>query len=343
MMTVERRAKVVLADRSPGLSTSALAKLSDMHLVQLEGSEPEELLLSEMRDAFAVVSGLRRISREVITSSPRLRLVAVPGAGFDHVDVAAATEYGVYVSNAPGANAVSVAELALGLMIAVARSFPQAYLAVKSGWWTDDSLRQKIGGVELTGKTAGIVGLGHVGRELAKRLKALGMDVICCTRHPSQEREQRTGVKLVTLEDLLRSSDFVVICCALTPETHRMIGQREFGLMKPGAYLVNVARGAIVDEVALEEALKNRTIAGAALDVLTVEPPGRDHPLFHLDNTVITSHLGSRTLDAIDRVSQIVVGELLRVWAGLPPIYLVNSPNAPDNETPLRAVASRDQ
>lgn len=323
-MSARANLKVVLTDKAPALSPPAVAKLSDLHLVQLEGTEAEERLLSEMRDAFAVVTGLRTISREAIAASPGLKLLVSPGAGYDHIDVAAATEHGVYVANAPGANAISVAEIAVALMFAIARSLPQSYSAAKAGLWVDDSLRQKIVGVELTGRTAGIVGMGNVGRELARRLKGLGMNVISYTRRPSKEREKETGVRFVSLDELLRFSDFVVICSALTPDTRGLIGRREIGLMKSTAYLVNVARGAIVDERALEDALKSKSIAGAALDVLTVEPPGKDHPFFHLDNAVVTTHLGSRTQDAIDRVSHMVADEILRVRDGSPPLNLVN-------------------
>lgn len=323
-MSGDLRPKVVLADRSPGLSSSALSRLSGLSVVALEGSEPEELLVAHVKDAFAVITGLRRLPGDAIRTCPGLKLVAVPGAGFDHVDIAAATERRVYVANAPGANAVSVAELALGLMIGVARSFPQAYLAVRAGMWKDDSVRQAIVGVELCGKTAGIVGMGNVGRELARRLKALGMKVLSFTRRPSADRERETGAKFVPLDELLRWSDFVVLCCALTPETRGLIGRRELELMKPSAYLINVARGAIVDEGALVEALLRHTIAGAALDVLAVEPPRSDHPLFHLDNAIVVPHLGSRTNDAIERVSHAVVDEVLRVLSGLPPVNWVN-------------------
>lgn len=316
--------RVVFADRAPAFTESALGRLCGFGTVALDDGAGEEELVAEVGTAWAVVSGLRPVGRRALADARELRLLVSSGAGYDHFDVGAATERGIYVANAPGANAISVAEIAIGLMFAVARCLCQSYRMVREGLWVDDDFRRRILGVELTGGTAGIIGMGHVGTELARRLRLLGMNVLSCTRRPSREREERLGVRFVSLEELLSESDFVVVCCALTPQTRGLIGRRELGLMKPDAYLVNVARGAIVDEEALCEALSSRRIAGAGMDVLAVEPPGPNHPLFPLDNAVVVSHLGSRTRQAIERISQMVVDEIIRVRAGDAPAHLVN-------------------
>lgn len=316
--------KILYFDQKPAMSPSAAARLAGFQSVILPDDASEEMILSEIRDAKYVVSGLRPVSADHIEHAPLLRCILIPGAGYDHIDVASATKHDIYVANAPGANAIAVAEIAFGLMLAVTRCIPQTYMQVRAGQWRDDSIRAKIVGAELTGKTLGLIGLGNVGTKVAKMAKAFDMQVLCYTRRPTPEREKETGVKFVALDQLLMSADFVVVCAALTPETRGLIGAEQLRLMKKDAYFINCARGPIVDEAALYDALLNHHIAGAGLDVLTQEPPGPVHPFFDLPNVVVTPHLGSRTLEAIERVSHMIADEILRVESGQPPLHLVN-------------------
>lgn len=316
--------KILYVDQKPAMSKSAEARLVNFESKVLPDDASDEMLISEIRDAKYVVTGLRTISAEHIKEAPELRCILVPGAGYDHVDVSYANERGIYVANAPGANAIAVAEMAYGLMLAVARSIPQSYVEVHSGKWVDDSIRSKIEGAEITGKTIGLVGLGNIGSRVAKIAKGFDAQVLCYTRRPSPEREKKHGVKFVSIPELMQRSDFVVICAALTPSTKGLIGAEEIKLMKKDAYLINVARGPIVDYDALYEALVNRRIAGAGIDVLYVEPPGPTHPFFNLDNVIVTAHLGSRSRDAIERVSMMIADEILRVESGEEPLHLVN-------------------
>lgn len=316
--------KILYLDRKPAMAEVAQAKLADFKSVVLEDDASEEVLLAEIRDAKYVVAGARQLLAKHMKEAHELRCVLIPGAGTEHVDVAYASERGIYVANAPGANAIAVAEIAFGLMLAVARSIPQSYVAVRSGKWVDDTIRQRIEGAELTGKVLGLIGLGNVGTRVARIAKGFDMQVLCYTRTPSAKREQEAGVRFVPLSEVMQKADFVVVCAALTPETRGLIGAEQIALMKKDAYLINVARGPIVDYAALYTALKERRIAGAGIDVLEKEPPGPEHPFFGLDNVVVTPHLGSRSKGAIERVSLMVAEEILRVESGQKPLHLVN-------------------
>ena len=281
-------------------------------------------LLKEVKDAHIIVSARRSIPSEVICGARQLKGIVVYGIGYEHIDVQAASRRGVYVANTPGVNAISVAELAFGLMICLVRNIPQSCVAAREGMWKDDSIRWKLQGQELYDKVLGIIGLGNVGTKIASRAKAFGMHILSYTRCPSKERAEKYGVKFVDLSTLLKQSDIVVICCAVTPETQGLIGQKELRLMKPTAYLINVARGALVKEDALYKALKAKKIAAAALDVLQQEPPGKSNPLFELDNVIITTHLSGRTDEASRRLQIAVAEEALRIAQGKRPINLVN-------------------
>lgn len=316
--------KILYLDQKPAMAPEAAARLQGLHSVVLPDDASEEQLLNEIQDAKYVVAGGRKVTAQHLQSAPLLRCVLVPGAGVDHVDVESATAHGIQVVNAPGANAIAVAEIALGLMLAVARSIPQTYAGVRAGGWVDDTIRAQVVGSELSEKTLGLVGLGNIGSRVARIAKGFEMKVLCYTRRPDPQRAVKAGVVFVSLEELLSNADFVVICAALTPSTRGLIGEKELSLMKKDAYLVNCARGPIVDEAALYSALRNGQLKGAGLDVLSVEPPGAHHPLFELPNVVVTPHLGSRTKGAIDRVSHMIADEILRMEAGEQPLNLVN-------------------
>jgi D-3-phosphoglycerate dehydrogenase len=255
-----------------------------------------------------VVRSRTKVTEEVIEAGQRLKVIARAGAGLDNVDVKAAERRGIAVINAGESVAVAVAELTLGLMLSLARRIPQAHFSLKEGRWE----KQAFLGTQLQGKILGIVGLGRIGRALAKRAMALEMIVIATDPFISPEKALQLGVNLVPLEKLLQISDFVSIHVPLTHQTSKMIGWRELCLMKPTAYLINTARGGIVDEEALARALEEGRIAGAAVDVFEEEPPV-DSPLLRSDRVILTPHIGASTQEAQALASLEVARKVLEI------------------------------
>jgi D-3-phosphoglycerate dehydrogenase len=241
-----------------------------------------------------IVRSRTRVTAEVLDAGRRLKVVGRAGIGVDNIDVARATRLGILVLNAPAGNAISAAELTFALLLALARKVVRADRSVRAGVWDRASLQ----GVELHGKTLGLVGCGRIGSEVAKRARAFGMRVLAYDPYLSVDRAREVGVTLVTLPDLLEESDAVSIHAPLTEETRGLIGRAELARMKPTAFLLNMARGAIVDEMALADALRTGGLAGAALDVFAQEPPPPDHPLLRLENVIVTPHLGAATQEA---------------------------------------------
>jgi D-3-phosphoglycerate dehydrogenase len=255
-----------------------------------------------------VVRSQTQVTAEVIAAGDNLKVVARAGIGLDNVDVEAATRKGVLVVNAPQSNIISAAEHTLGLLLAQARNIPQANEELKRGVWE----RAKYQGVELQGKTLGVVGLGRVGALVAQRAAAFGMRIIAFDPYVPKDRAKEMGIELMpTLEALLVQADFITIHLPRTPDTEGLIGERELALVKEGARLVNTARGGIVDESALAKALADGRLAGAALDVFAAEPT-TDSPLFELDQVVVTPHLGASTTEAQDKAGA-SVAEMVRL------------------------------
>ncbi|HEU4341125.1 MAG TPA: hydroxyacid dehydrogenase [Candidatus Binatia bacterium] len=281
-------------------------------------SEPE-LWTREAPAVDAVISRKGRITREHIEQSRgRLKIVARTGVGVDpsRVDLEAAREYNVWVTNMPGSNAVSVAELVFGQMLALARHTMDANRAVKENRWGD---YLKFIGIELANKMVGIIGMGNIGTRVALRARAFEMRLAVYDPYIPESHVTALGGRWVGLEDLLKECDFVTIHCPLTLETKGMVGEQEIARMKPSAYLINAARGGIVDEKALYRALTEKRIAGAALDVVENEPPEKDHPLFQLDNVIFTPHIGAATLEASKRGEWGAAEEVVRVLEGKKP------------------------
>jgi D-3-phosphoglycerate dehydrogenase len=261
----------------------------------------------------AVISRKGQITREHMEKAGgRLKIVARTGVGVDpsRVDLEAAKELKVWVTNQPGSNAVSVAELVFGQMIALVRHTHRADRAVKDNRWSD---YLKFIGTELAGKTIGIIGMGNIGARVVIRARAFEMDFLIYDPYIPESHVTALGGKRVERNELLSNSDFVTIHCPLNHETRGMIGGKELGRMKPSAFLINMARGGIVDEAALLLTLQQRQIAGAALDVIVSEPPAKDHPLFKLDNVLWTPHLGAVTLEASERGEWGAAEEVIRV------------------------------
>ena len=284
------------------LAPSAIDVLADdFDVRQVDGTD-RAALLSAVADADALlVRSATRVDEEVLAAAPRLKVVARAGVGLDNVDVSAATARGVMVVNAPTSNIVSAAEQAVALLLACARNIAPANNSLKSGEWK----RSKFTGVEIAGKTVGIVGLGRIGVLFAQRMAAFGTRLIAYDPYVQPARAAQLGVRLVSLEELLRESDFISIHLPKTPETVGLIGEKELALVKPSVRIINAARGGLIDEEALAAALAEGRIAGAGIDVFATEPC-TSSPLFEFDNVVVTPHLGASTVEAQDKAGTAV-------------------------------------
>jgi D-3-phosphoglycerate dehydrogenase len=283
--------KVLVADE---LSPEGLETLRNAPGISVEvktGLPPRELkaILGQF-DVLAVRSATR-VTAEVLEDPGKLKLIARAGVGVDNIDVEAATRKGVLVMNTPGGNSVAVAELTIGLMLVLLRQLVPAISATKSGRWEK---KRFAGGHELFRKTVGLVGYGTIGQLVAQRCMAFGTTILAFDPHPI-EASRRAGAQIVPLDELFRRADIVSLHLPLAETTRNLVSARLLGLMRKGSYLVNTARGGIVDEAALAAALRDGTLAGAAMDVFATEPVPKDHPLLSLDNFLCTPHLGAST------------------------------------------------
>jgi D-3-phosphoglycerate dehydrogenase len=266
----------------------------------------KETLDAELPTADAlVVRSATRVTAAVLERAPKLRVVGRAGVGVDNVDLDAATRRGVLVMNTPGGNAPSVAEHTLALLLSLARKIPALDSAMHAGRWE----KSKGQGTELRGKTLGLLGLGRVGAEVARRARALEMRVLACDPFLTEEAAREASVVLVPLDQLLAESDFLSLHTALVPETERIINAANLAKTKRGAYLVNTARGELVDEAALADALRSGRLAGAGLDVFAVEPP-KNSPLLGLSNLIATPHVAGSTAEAQEEVGTLIAQQV---------------------------------
>lgn len=288
------RAVVLVADQLAPAALDVLAK--DFEVRQVDGTD-RPALLAAISDADAVlVRSATTIDAEALAAGSRLKVVARAGIGLDNVDVATATTRGVMVVNAPTSNILSAAEHAVALLLAVARHVPAADASLKSGAWK----RSAFTGVEVADKTVGVVGLGRIGVLVAQRLAAFGTRLIAYDPYVPPARAAQVGVQLVSLPELLAESDFITIHLPKSPETLGLIGAEELAAAKPGIRIINAARGGLVDEQALADAIASGHVAGAGIDVFATEPT-TDSPLFGLPGVVVTPHLGASTREAQDK------------------------------------------
>lgn len=310
--------------------------ISDMGIQQLHDAEDvavdkktgltEDELAAVIGDYDALlVRSQTKVTERVIAAGKKLKVIGRAGVGVDNIDLEAATRHGVVVINAPDGNTITTCEHTFALMMAVARHIPQAFKKLTAGEWD----RKSFVGVELRGKVLGIIGMGRIGTEVAKRAKAFGMDVIGCDPFLTEERAEKLGVKLGTVDDICAKADFITLHVPLTSETRHMIGRKQFALMKKGVRLINCARGGLVDEAALLEAIDEGIVAGAAFDVFEQEPPPADHPFLHHPNIIVTPHLGASTVEAQENVAIDVSEEVLHVLRGEPFKNAVNMPHVP--------------
>ncbi|MGD0116278.1 MAG: phosphoglycerate dehydrogenase [Dehalococcoidia bacterium] len=311
--------KVLVTDP---ISQDGIAALQRCAQVDVKLGIPADELISVIGEYDAlVVRSETKVTAAVIDAAKRLQVIGRAGAGVDNIDLDAATRRGIIVVNAPLGNTISAAEHAIALMLALSRYIPQANAALKAGKWE----RQRFMGVEVRGKTLGIIGLGQIGSEVAKRARGLDMHVMACDPFVSEERAQALIVEMVSLEELLQRADYIAIHTALTPQTRGLIGEKELRLVKPSLRIINVARGGIVDEEALYNAVEEGRVAGAAVDVFSKEP-AQDNILFKSDRIIVTPHLGASTAEAQDRVAVDVADQIAAVFRGEPPAYSVNAP-----------------
>jgi D-3-phosphoglycerate dehydrogenase len=264
-----------------------------------------------------LLTGVDQVTRAVVEKADRLKVISKFGAGVDNIDVQAASDKGIIVTNAPGVNSDAVADMAFALIFAIARKVPFAVDRVKKGEWP------LLVGTEVYGKSLGLIGLGEIGKRVARRACGFGMRIMACEISPDEAFLHETGVRLVALDTLLREADIVSIHVPLTGATKHLIGRKELSMMKPSAFLINTARGGIVDEDALYEALQSATIAGAGLDVLQSEPP-KDLKLANLDNCVLTPHISPFTKEAIEGAERLSAQNIIDVLEGRSPTYIVN-------------------
>ena len=311
--------KVLVSDSLAEEGVKRLESGADVDVIT--NLSPEELIqkIGEY-DALVIRSGTK-VTADVIKAADRLKVIGRAGVGIDNVDVEAATKKGIIVLNTPGGNTISAAEHTIAMMLALARNIPQANAALHKGEWN----RKKYTGVEFFNKTLGIVGLGRVGAEVASRMKSFGMQIIAFDPFVTEERAKQMGLTLAPLETVLREGDFITVHTPLTNETRNLIDEDEFKIMKKGCRIVNCARGGIINEAALAKAVAEGTIAGAAVDVFTKEPP-TGNPLLEQEKVITTPHLGASTAEAQVNVALAVADQILTIAKGGLPTNAINMP-----------------
>ena len=321
---VNKRLKVYYIGQHDGLdmsqTESALDK-AEADLFLLDHMDDESELISRIKDADGLISVYTPITRNIFSNLKKCKAVLRTGVGFDVVDIEAATEFGVAVINVPDMWTQEVANQALTLLLACNRKLLTGDSVIRMGEW-NDKIPGNVG--PLYGETMGIIGLGNIGSAFAKRAAALDLNIIGYDPYLSENVWKQLNIKKVSLVDLITKSDYVSINCPLNEETHHMIGESMFKLMKPTAYLINTARGAIVDEAALIKALKEGTIAGAGVDALEIEPPKPTNPLLKMKNVVLSAHVGHFSDASMARRPGRFGQEIARVFLGQMPINLVN-------------------
>lgn len=316
MQSIEVRKRILISDP---LDQSAVAELKKEFEVVEKHYSPDELKKEIGNFHGVIVRSATKITEEIINNGTQLEVVGRAGIGVDNINVKAALKKGILVVNAPGSSSVSVAELTMAFMLALCSKLVHVNNKTK----TNSNPKKKVLRTELQGKTLGCIGCGKIGKEVITRANIFGMR--CLVYSPNSPSEVSAGLDVERTDDLeylLRISDYVTIHTKLKPKTHNLIGKRELELMRPTAYLINCARGGIVDEEALYIALKEGKIAGAALDVYADEPV-RDNKLFDLDNIYASPHIGASTIEAQERVGKIIINQVRKVLKGLQPDFVV--------------------
>jgi len=325
--------KVLVADSIAEEGIQLLRSCVQVDVKTKLGSEQLKAIIADY-DAL-IVRSQTKVRAEVIESGKKLKVIGRAGVGIDNIDVDAATRNGIVVVNAPTGNIIAAAEHTIALMLALARNVPQANSYLKSGEWR----REQFVGTEIRNKTLGIIGLGNVGSEVAKRVQAFEMRVIAHDPFVSKDYAHNLKVELVSMDELLKEADFITLHVPLTATTSKLIGAKELAKLKPAARIINCARGGLIDEKALLEAIKTGKMAGAAFDVFDREPV-TDSPLFKEDKIIVTPHLGASTVEAQMSVAKDVAAEVLTVLQGQYSKYAVNAPHITPELVPFMRVAT---
>lgn len=318
-----KKHKVVVAGKVLPVALDVLQQECELHVWQQAEAMPPDLLYDWIKDAQGLFATNKiQVNEELLAHAPQLKVIAQAAVGYDNVNIHACSAHGIPFANTPGVLVEATADLAFGLILCSARRIAQGWEWVKEGQWA--SGRALPLGIDLFGKTLGIVGMGQIGAAVARRAQASGMKVIYHNRSRRRD-EQEMKASYVSFDELLQVSDFVLVLVPLSAESKGLFGREQFRKMKPSAYFINAARGAIVDAQALYEALRDQTIAFAAMDVTDPEPIPTGHPLVRMPNILITPHIGSATVETRTEMALLTAKNILAGLAGKPLLTCVNS------------------
>ena len=317
--------KIYITRKLPDLVIAKLSAEFDVRTwKEADHDVPREILLEELKDATGLICMLSdTIDKEVIDAAPSLKVISTMAVGYNNIDVEAATERGIIVTNTPGVLTEATADLTFALLMATARRLIEASDYLKKGLWETWS-PMHLTGMDIHGATMGIIGLGRIGEALAKRAKGFGMNVLYYNRSRKEEAEETLGVEYASMEKILKESDYVCLMLPYSKEVHHLISTQELAMMKKTAILINTARGGIVDEAALYQALINGDIWAAGLDVFEKEPVDPNHPLLTLSNVVTLPHIGSASIATRMKMSELVADNLLNAMSGSGKVFRVN-------------------
>lgn len=317
--------KVLVSDPISDLGLQQLTEASDVEVVKNTGLSEDELVAVIGEYDALLVRSQTKVTRRIMEAGTKLKVIGRAGVGVDNIDLEAATSLGIVVINAPDGNTITTCEHTFAMMMALARHIPQAYRKTVEGQWD----RKSFLGVELRNKTLGVLGLGRIGTEVAKRAIAFGMTVMGYDPFMTEERAEKLGIKLATVDEIVRNADFITVHTPLTNETRHMISRPQFEVMKKGMRIINCARGGIIDEMALVEAIDQGIVHGAAFDVFEQEPPSPDHPFLKHPKIIVTPHLGASTVEAQENVAIDVSEQVLNILRNKPFKNAVNMPPIP--------------
>ncbi len=317
--------KVLVSDPISDMGIQLLYDAEDVQVDKKPGLSEDELTAIIGDYDALLVRSQTTVTEKIMTAAAKLKVIGRAGVGVDNINLEAATSRGIVVINAPDGNTIATCELTFAMMMSVARMIPQAYKKTIGGEWD----RKTFVGVELRAKTLGIIGMGRIGSEVAKRAKVFGMDVIGYDPFMTEDRAEKLGVKLGTVDEIAKVADFITVHTPLTNETRNIIDRPQFELMKKGVRLINCARGGIINEEALVEAIDKGIVAGAAFDVFTKEPLPADHPFANNPKIIVTPHLGASTVEAQENVAIDVSEEVLHILRSEPFKNAVNMPAVP--------------
>jgi D-3-phosphoglycerate dehydrogenase len=317
--------KVLVSDPISDQGIQMLTDAEDITVHKQTGLSEDELVNIIGEYDALLVRSQTKVTEKIIKAAARLKVIGRAGVGVDNINLEAATQRGIVVINAPDGNTIATCELTFAMIMATARSIPQAYKKTVSAEWD----RKSFVGVELRNKTLGIIGMGRIGSEVARRAKVFGMNVIGYDPFLTEDRAEKLGIKLGSVNDIAKEADFITVHTPLTKDTRHIISTEQFNLMKKGVRVVNCARGGIIDEAALVAAIDQGIVAGAAFDVFEEEPPSADHPFLNNPKIIVTPHLGASTIEAQENVAVDVSEEVLHILRNEPFKNAVNMPPVP--------------